>query len=197
MSDVLLYKELILPSLTKETQSIFPYMDTLASKFNTSKNLYSARSFSFFDNKNEIFTPILKIVKKYPFLRKHLRVFKIRAGTGTLIHLDGLSQADIGSYTINIPISGCSKLCPTEFYKVLPEHIFSDLVLKTRTIKEKNAKKIDEYFLIDNPFLCSHQIPHRVFNNSNIDRISVSWPVENDWTPDRILKLIDTGIYNV
>ena len=197
MNNADLYKELILPSLVKEVQSIYPYLNVLANKFNTSKSLYSARTLSFHNSTDELYNPILKIVKKYPFLAKFLRIFKITPGTGTLIHIDGLSQSEIGNYTINIPILGCSKLCPTEFYEVSPEHIFSDSILKTRTIEEHNAKKIDEYFLIDNPFLCSHQVPHRVFNNSKVDRITISWGIEVNWTPDKISKLIKTGTYNV
>lgn len=197
MSNLELYKEVKIPSLVKEIKDIFPYINVLANKFNTSKSLYSARTLSFHNSTDKLYDPFFKIVKKYPFLNNFFRVFNIVPGGGTIIHLDGLNQSEIGDYTINIPISGCSKFCPTEFFKVSQENIFSDLILKTRTIKEEYAVKIDEYFLIENPFLCSHQIPHRVKNNSNVNRISISWAIKTDWPPVKILELIETGIYNV
>ena len=126
MSNLELYKEVKIPSLVKEIKDIFPYINVLANKFNTSKSLYSARTLSFHNSTDKLYDPFFKIVKKYPFLNNFFRVFNIVPGGGTLIHLDGLNQSEIGDYTINIPISGCSKFCPTEFFKVSQENIFSD-----------------------------------------------------------------------
>lgn len=197
MSNLELYKEVKIPSLVKEIKDIFPYIDILADKFNTNKFLNTARAISFRNSTDKKYEPFFKIAKKYPFLNSFFRIFKINPGESNSIHVDGLTQSEMGDYTINLPISGCSNFCPTEFFKVSPENILPDLFRKTRIVDEKNAVKIDEYFLLENPFLCSHQIPHRVKNDSNVIRISISWAIKSDWPPAKILQLIETGVYNV
>ena len=42
--------------------------------------------------------------------------------------------------------------------------------------------------MTDNPFLCHTQIPHRVLNNSNLYRVSISCAVKKEWTIKSILK---------
>ena len=189
MSSLQLYKEVKMPSLVKEVKDIFPYIDILSNKLNTSKSLYSVSTINFLNKNDEIYEPFIKIVEKYPFLQKFFRILKVEPNFSIAIHLDGLEKTNLTNYNLNIPISGCTNESITEFYKVKPEHIYTDIKKNTRFIIDGSPiEKIDEYKMTDNPFLCHTQIPHRVLNNSNLYRVSISWAVKKEWTIKSILK---------
>lgn len=191
MSSLQLYKEIKMPALVKEVKGIFSYIDILSNKLNTSKSLYSVSTINFLNENNKTFEPFIKIVEKYPFLQKFFRVLKIEPNFSIAIHLDGLEKTNLTNYNLNIPISGCTNEGITEFYKVKPEHIYIDIKKNTRFIIDGSPiQKIDEYKMTDNPFLCHTQIPHRVINNSNSHRISISWAVKKEWTIKSILNFL-------
>ena len=77
MSSLQLYKEVKMPSLVKEVKDIFPYIDILSNKLNTSKSLYSVSTINFLNKNDAIYEPFIKIVEKYPFLQKFFRILKV------------------------------------------------------------------------------------------------------------------------
>jgi hypothetical protein len=191
MNNLELYKEVKIPSLVKEVKDIFPYADILSNKLNTSKSLYSVSTINFLNENNETYKPFIKIVEKYPFLQKFFRILKIEPNFSLAIHLDGLEKTNLTDYNLNIPISGCTNESITEFYKIKPEHIYTDLKKNTRFVIDGSPiEKIDEYKMLDNPFLCHTQIPHRVINNSNLYRVSISWAVKKEWTIKSIINFL-------
>jgi hypothetical protein len=191
MNNLELYKEVKIPSLVKEVKDIFPYADILSNKLNTSKSLYSVSTINFLNENNETYQPFIKIVEKYPFLQKFFRILKIEPNFSLAIHLDGLEKKNLTDYNLNIPVSGCTNESLTEFYKVNPEHIYADLKKNTRFVIDGSPiEKIDEYKMLDNPFLCHTQIPHRVINNSNLYRVSISWAVKKEWTIKSIINFL-------
>ena len=188
-----LYKEIKIPLLVKEVKSIFTHIDDLSNKINTSKSLYSVSTINFLNENTELYKPLIKIVEKYPFLQKFLRVLRIKPNYAIAIHMDGLEKTNLTDYNLNIPISGCTNDCLTEFYKVKPEHIYTDFKKNTRFVIDGSPiEKIDEYKMIDNPFLCRTQVTHRVINNSDIYRVSISWAVKKEWSIKSILELTET-----
>jgi len=191
MNNLELYKEVKIPSLVKEVKDIFPYADILSNKLNTSKSLYSVSTINFLNENNETYQPFIKIVEKYPFLQKFFRILKIEPNFSLAIHLDGLEKKNLTDYNLNIPVSGCTNESLTEFYKVNPKHIYTDLKKNTRFVIDGSPiEKIDEYKMLDNPFLCHTQIPHRVINNSNLYRVSISWAVKKEWTIKSIINFL-------
>ena len=191
MNNLELYKEVKIPSLVKEVKDIFPYADILSNKLNTSKSLYSVSTINFLNENNETYQPFIKIVEKYPFLQKFFRILKIEPNFSLAIHLDGLEKTNLTDYNLNIPVSGCTNESLTEFYKVNPKHIYTDLKKNTRFVIDGSPiEKIDEYKMLDNPFLCHTQIPHRVINNSNLYRVSISWAVKKEWTIKSIINFL-------
>jgi hypothetical protein len=191
MNNLELYKEVKIPSLVKEVKDIFPYADILSNKLNTSKSLYSVSTINFLNENNETYQPFIKIVEKYPFLQKFFRILKIEPNFSLAIHLDGLEKKNLTDYNLNIPVSGCTNESLTEFYKVNPEHIYTDLKKNTRFVIDGSPiEKIDEYKMTDNPFLCHTQVPHTVINNSNSYRVSISWAVKKEWNIESILKFL-------
>jgi len=193
MTPIDLYKEVKIPTLVSEVKSIFTYIDNLSTENNTSKSLYSVNTINFLNENNEVYKPLIKIVEKYPFLQKFLRVLRIKPNHAIAIHMDGLEKTHITDYNLNIPISGCTNNGLTEFFEVRPDDIYTDFEKNTRfVIDGSSIKKIDEYKMIDNPFLCCTQFPHRVINNSDIYRVSISWAVKKEWSIKSILELTKT-----
>jgi hypothetical protein len=191
MNNLELYKEVKIPSLVKEVKDIFPYADILSNKLNTSKSLYSVSTINFLNENNETYKPFIKIVEKYPFLQKFFRILKIEPNFSLAIHLDGLEKTNLTDYNLNIPVSGCTNESLTEFYKINPEYIYTDLKKNTRFVIDGSPiEKIDEYKMLENPFLCHTQIPHRVINNSNLYRVSISWAVKKEWTIKSIINFL-------
>jgi hypothetical protein len=186
-----LYKEIKLPHLVDEVNSIFNIIDNLSKKNNTSKSLYSVNTINFLNESesNVEYKPLLDITNKYKFLQKFLRVLTIKPSINLALHIDGLKNTNLTNYNLNIPISGCSDSCITEFFEVDEKYIITDIKRNTRFVKQNAPiKKIDEYKLLENSFLCYTQIPHRVINNSNIDRVCVSWAVKKEYTIEKILN---------
>lgn len=186
-----LYKEIKIPNLVNEVNSIFKTIDFLSKKNNSSKSLYSVNTINFLNEteNNEEYKPLFNIVKKYNFLQKFLRVLRIKPSINLTLHIDGLKNTNLTNYNLNIPISGCSNSCVTEFFDVDEKYIIADKKMNTRFVKrDAPIKKIDEYKLLENSFLCYTQIPHRVINNSNVDRVCVSWAVKKEYTVEKILN---------
>lgn len=191
MSNLQLYKEVKMPSLVKEVKDIFPYIDDLSNKLNASKSLYSVSTINFLNENNETYEPFIKIVEKYPFLQKFFRILKIQPNFSLNIHLDGLEKTNLTNCNLNIPISGCTNESITEFYKVKPEHIYTDFKKNTRFVIDGSPiEKIGEYKMLNNPFLCHTQIPHTVINSSNSYRVSISWAVKKEWTIKSIINFL-------
>lgn len=188
-----LYKEIVLPALVNEVQAIF--RECIDPSAGTSK--IPLRSF-LIDADNQLHAPMLEIMSKYPFLDRHMLVFKLPAGIATGIHLDGLGNKQERIYSLNIPVAGCTENGTTEFFDVDPNHIFFDARTMTRfLINGKPSTKIDEYALVQNPFICYTQHPHRVNNQSDQLRVSVSWTIKKDWLPEQVAELVATGVYDI
>lgn len=119
----------------------------------------------------------------YPFLDRHVLTFNLRPNFRVLPHLDGhpnhgrIKQRPV---SINIPISGCCDLAPTEFYDNPEDDFYLEKRFDVRVVKPGvELRKIDEYFLTDLPVLMNPQIPHSVDNTRNFQhRISVSWTLD-------------------
>lgn len=148
------------------------------------------------------FEEIAKIRKKYPFLDRHMLLFKLRPGFATEIHLDGhLKNGRIKQrmVSINIPISGCNELGITEFYSNLEDDFYLEQRFNVRVLKKECAPvKTLEYTVKENPFLTCPQIPHRINNILNTEyRITVSWTLDLSWSwedaveyfSDKIMRL--------
>jgi len=147
---------------------------------------------------SEKFDFMVRLQAKYPFLSKHIFVFDMPPGISTPIHLDNgpPERERINGkrlLSINIPISGCDELCPTEFFEVDPKHlVFLRDANITGVVPGAPIKLVDQYVLKDCPILVNTQTPHRVNNkDNNKNRTSVSWTIKDTWSWDEVINCLE------
>jgi hypothetical protein len=148
------------------------------------------------------FKEIARIRKKYPFLDRHMLLFKLRPDFATEIHIDGhpdhgrIKQREV---SINIPISGCNELGITEFYSNSEDDFYLEQRFNVRVMKKEcTPVKILEYAVKENPFLTCPQIPHRINNALNTEyRITVSWTLDLSWSWEDAVEYFSDKIMRV
>lgn len=148
------------------------------------------------------FEEIAKIRKKYPFLDRHMLLFKLRPEFATEIHIDGYPEngrIKQRMVSINIPISGCNELGITEFYNNLEDDFYLEQRFNVRVLKKECAPvKTLEYSVKENPFLTCPQIPHRINNILNTEyRITVSWTLDLSWSWEDAVEYFSDKIMRV
>jgi hypothetical protein len=172
------FRVLNLPELITDIQEVFfDIIDPAGHPKNELER--SGRWFRFDDDNNKI-----KLIRtKYPFLSDGGLILKIKPECSTAIHIDGTvySPEKQRNGSLNIPISGCTNECVTEFFDndLNDFHNANGTLSVSRHLKSGIVpiKSIYQYSLIDKAILTHPQIPHRVVNRSNTTRVSVSWSV--------------------
>lgn len=197
------FQEIIFPELVKDVQEIFwDHIDPIGFQ-----PLHTMRKEGIIgmeqpDIPTDEFSEIARLREKYPFLDRHMLLFKLRPGFATEIHIDGhpengrIKQRNV---SINIPISGCNDLGITEFYSNPEEDFYLEKRFNVRVLKKENTPiKILEYALKENPILVNPQVPHRVSNLLNTEyRVTVSWTLDLSWSWEDAVKYFSNKIMRV
>lgn len=197
------FYELIFPELVKDVQEIYwEHIDPLAGmRLPTMRNegiLGLEQPIAVTDE----FKEIVRIREKYPFLDRHMLLFKLRPGFTTEIHTDGhpnFGRVKQRQVSINIPISGCNELGITEFYSNSEDDFYLEPRFNTLVIKKECIPvKTLEYSVKENPFLTCPQIPHRINNSLNKEyRITVSWTLDLSWSWENAVEYFSDKIMRV
>jgi hypothetical protein len=184
------FREIYFPELVTDVRKIFwEHIDPLAFQPLPAMRKEGIIGFEQPERYPDQYKQIAEIREKYPFLDRHMLLFKLRPGFATDIHLDGHPEnGRVGqrNVSINIPISGCNETGLTEFYDNPEEDLYLEKRFNVRVMKKDIIpNKTLEYALKENPFLVNPQYPHRVNNINNSEyRITVSWTIDLDWTWD-------------
>jgi hypothetical protein len=188
-----LFKELNFPELVSNCRKIYDeHIEPLSVQ--QVPIMKTEGILSVFSNNNTL--EINKIRKQYPFLSKHLYIFKMRPGFKTYIHLDGHDKHMLGKrdLSLNIPISGCNSLSTTEFFNIPEKDFYLEPKFNVRVTKPdiEIPPPSYTYYLKDNPFIVNPQTPHRANNELNdVYRISLSWTINSKWKLDEILEFVN------
>jgi len=184
------FKEFVMPSLVTDVQSVFWEHIFPMGQYNrnqTLKNVHIGLARVEHGAMNDI-------IKKYPFLHRHLLVFTLPPNFATNVHMDGLGTNETARrYSCNIPIEGCDNNCITEFFEVDHTKFVADVPSTTRFLRPgSEVNKLAEYRLTTNPILTDTQFPHRVNNRaSDVRRVSVSWTIDHvNWSWDKIANFV-------
>jgi len=171
------FRVLDLPELITDIQEVF--FDIIDPAGNPKNELERSSRWFRFDDNNKI-----KLIRtKYPFLSDGGLILKIKPGCSTAIHIDGTtySPEKQRNGSVNIPISGCTNDCVTEFFdNNIIDFYDTNGPLSVSMHLKKDAipiKSIYQYSLVDKAVLTNPQLPHRVVNYGEITRVSVSWSV--------------------
>jgi hypothetical protein len=197
------FQEIVFPELVKDVREIFwDHIDPLGFQPLSTMRKEGIIGLEQPSILTDDFKEIDQLRKKYPFLDRHMLLFKLRPGFSTEIHMDGhpdngrIKQRDV---SINIPISGCNESGITEFYGNPEDDFYLEKRFNVRVLKKENTpNKIFEYSLKENPILVNPQVPHRINNLLNTEyRITVSWTIDLSWSWEDTLKYFSNRIMRV